>query len=90
MGTLRWEKESSDRYDADAARAVAALKLAQLDAEEAQLALREQALKVERLATHAERAMLLQTTSKQRRTEAEDGTQIRSLRSADPSPDATD
>jgi hypothetical protein len=33
MGTLRWEKESSDRYDADAARAVAALKLAQLDAE---------------------------------------------------------
>jgi hypothetical protein len=52
--------------------------------------LREQALKVERLATHAERAMLLQTTSKQRRTEAEDGTQIRSLRSADPSPDATD
>ena len=89
MGTLRWEKERADRSDAETANSATARKLAQLDAEEAQLALREQALKAERLATHAERAMLLQTTSQRERTEAEGDSEIRNLRSADASPGET-
>jgi circadian clock protein KaiC len=83
MGTLRWEKERADRADAETARIGTARKLAELDAEEAQLALREQALRAERLATHAERALLLQATNQRQRTESQDDSEVRDLRSAD-------
>ncbi len=90
MGTLRWEKERADRAEAETARIVTALKLAQLDAEEAQLALREKALQAERLAGQAERALLLQASSKRQRTEAQDESEVRTLRSADEPPAAAD
>ncbi len=90
MGTLRWEKERADRSDAETAGIVRALKLAQLDAEEAQLELREKALHAERMAKHAERAVLLQASKKRLRTEAQDDSEVRTLRSADASPGSTD
>jgi len=85
MGTLRWEKERADRSDAESARIASALKLAQLDAEEAQLALREQALHAERLARQAERLLLTQASNNRQRTEAQDDSKVRDLRSADAS-----
>jgi circadian clock protein KaiC len=85
MGTLRWEKERADRADAETARIATERKLAQLDAEDAQLALREKALRAERLATHAERSLLLHATNLRQRTEAADDSEIRDLRSADES-----
>ncbi len=89
MGSQRWEKERTDRSDTEISRIVHARKLAQLDADEAQLALREQALHAERLAGQAERELLLQASSKQRRTEAQDDSELRTLRSADAEPDAS-
>jgi len=83
MGTLRWEKERADRSETETARIVTELKLAQLDAEEAQLALREKALQAERQARHAERSLLLQASNKRLRTEAQDESEVRTLRSAD-------
>ena len=52
--------------------------------------LREQALRAERLAKHAERSLLLQTTRQRQRTEAQDDSDVRSLRSADAASDAPD
>lgn len=89
MGSQRWEKERADRSDAETCRMVNARKLAQLDAQEAQLALRERALHAERLAGQAERALLLQASSNRRRTEAQDDSELRTLRSADAAPDAS-
>lgn len=88
MGTLRWEKERADRLRAETVRMIGARKLAQLDANEAQLALREQALQAERLAGQAERALMLQASSRRLRTEAQDDSEVRTLRSADAPHDA--
>lgn len=90
MGTQRWDKERADRSDAEIARMVSAVKLTQLDAEEAQLALREKGLQADRLAKQAERLLLTQANSKRQRTEAQDDSEVRALRSADASPEATD
>ena len=90
MGTLRWEKERSDRSEVETARIVTALKLAQLDAEEAQLELRDKALQAERVAKLAERSVLLQASTKRLRTEAQDDSDVRTLRSADAPSGAVD
>jgi circadian clock protein KaiC len=88
MGTPRWEKERSERLDAENARIADTLKLTQLDAAEAQITLREKALQAERLANHAERTLVQQAGKRRQRTEARDDFDVRTLRSADASPDA--
>ena len=90
MGTQRWDKERADRSDAETARMLSAVKLAQLDAEEAHLALREKGLQADRLGKQAERLLLTQANSKRKRTEAQDDSEVRTLRSADASPDEAD
>jgi circadian clock protein KaiC len=90
MGTLRWEKERADRSDAESARIISARRLAELDADEAQLVLRERALQAERQAGQAERSLLLQASSRRQRILAQDDSEVRALRSADAAGDEVD
>lgn len=90
MGALRRKKERSERHDAESARIADTLKLTRLDAAQARIALREQALQAERLANQAERALIHQLGNLPPRNEARDDFDLRTLRGADASPDSPD
>jgi circadian clock protein KaiC len=83
MGTLRWEKERAEGEAAAALHIAAQLKHVQLDAEEAELAVRLRSLQVELLAKQAEKALLSQATESRERETLRGRTQVQELRGAD-------
>jgi circadian clock protein KaiC len=58
MGTLRWEKETAERLANEVARASGKLKRVKLDAEEAELKVREKSLRTELVAKRVEKILL--------------------------------
>jgi circadian clock protein KaiC len=83
MGTLRWEKESAERVNAELAEVAAQLKQVRLDAEEAELEVRLKAVQTELVAKQVEKALLIRTAESRER-EAERGrSRMAELRGAD-------
>jgi circadian clock protein KaiC len=83
MGTLRWEKERAERAEAVALEMAAKLKKVQLDAEEAELAVRLKSLQVELLAKQAEKALLAKVTETREQEYLRGRTHVQELRGAD-------
>ena len=83
MGTLRWEKERAEGEAAAALNSAAQLKHVQLDAEEAELAVRLKSLQVELVAKQAEKALLAQATESREREYLRGRTLVQELRGAD-------
>lgn len=83
MGTLRWERERSQRAAAEAADVASQLKRVRLDAEEAELQVRAKSLHTELVAKRAERSLLAQTTETSAQESSRGRTRIRELRGAD-------
>ncbi len=83
MGTLRWEKERAERAEATAVSLAAKLKELQLDAEEAELAVRLKSLETELLAKQAEKALLVQATQYREQEYLRGRSQVQELRGAD-------
>lgn len=63
MGTQRWQKERSERIEAESAEVNRELQRVRLDAEEAELAVRLKSLEVELHAKRIEKDLLVRTTS---------------------------
>lgn len=63
MGTMRWEKEKSERVANEVAQVAAELKRVSLDAEEAVLEVRAKSLQTELLAKQVEKTLLARTTT---------------------------
>ena len=83
MGTLRWEKERAEQEAAAALDMAARLKQVQLEAEEAELAVRLKSLQVELLAKQAEKALLKQSTESREREYVRSRHQVQEMRGAD-------
>jgi circadian clock protein KaiC len=83
MGTLRWEKESAERLANEAAEVAAKLNSVKLDAEEAELEVRQKALQVELVAKQVEKALLARTTHTQKGELSRGRTRMLELRGAD-------
>jgi circadian clock protein KaiC len=83
MGTLRWEKERAERAEATAMDMAAKLKEVQLDAEEAELAVRLKSLQTELLAKQAEKTLLAQATQWREQEYLRGRTRVQELRGAD-------
>jgi circadian clock protein KaiC len=83
MGTMRWQKESSERIANEVADVSATLKRVSLDAEEALLEVRAKSLNTELLAKKVEKELLTRTTESRKREQAGGHERIRELRSAD-------
>jgi circadian clock protein KaiC len=83
MGTLRWEKERAERAEAIALNMAAKLKQMQLDAEEAELAVRLKSLEVELVAKQAEKALLAKVTETREQEYQRGRTRVQELRGAD-------
>jgi circadian clock protein KaiC len=83
MGTLRWEKERSERVANETAEAAAKLKRVSLDAEEAELEVRLKALQVELVAKQVEKALLVRSTQSREGELSRGRTQMKELRGAD-------
>jgi circadian clock protein KaiC len=83
MGTLRWEKERAERAEATAMDMAAKLKEVQLDAEEAELAVRLKSLQAELLAKQAEKTLLAQATQWREQEYLRGRTRVQELRGAD-------
>jgi circadian clock protein KaiC len=83
MGTLRWEKETSERLAKEAAEVAARLKRLRLDAEEAELELRVKSLQTELIAKQVEKALMTRTKDGREKEISRDRTQMRELRGAD-------
>jgi circadian clock protein KaiC len=83
MGTLRWQKESEERVANEVGEVAAKLKRIRLEAEEAELQVRLQSLRVELEAKHVEKALLDRTLESRSHESVRDQTRIRELRGAD-------
>jgi circadian clock protein KaiC len=83
MGTLRWEKESAERFANEAAEVAGKLKGVKLDAEEADLRARVHSLQKELVAKQAEMAVLALSTESREKQLSSGRTRIRELRGAD-------
>jgi circadian clock protein KaiC len=83
MGTLRWEKESAERVAHEAAEVAAKLNSVKLDAEEAEIEVRQKALLVELVAKQVEKALLARTTHTHKGELSRGRTRMRELRGAD-------
>jgi circadian clock protein KaiC len=83
MGTLRWEKERSQRAAAESAEVATKLKRVRLDAEEAELQVRVKSLHTELVAKQVERTLLAHTTESYAKESSSGRTRIRELRGAD-------
>jgi circadian clock protein KaiC len=83
MGTLRWEKERSERVANEDAETAAKLKRVRLDAEEAELDVRVQSLQTELVAKQVEKALLARTTESSKGELSRGRTQMKELRGAD-------
>ena len=83
MGTLRWEKERSERVAHEVAETAAALKRVRLDAEEAELNVRLKSLQTELVAKQVEKALLVRSTQSHEGELSRGRTQMKELRGAD-------
>jgi circadian clock protein KaiC len=83
MGTLRWQKESSERISTEVAEVAGKLKRVSLDAEEAVLEVRAKSLQTELLAKQAEKALLVRTTESLKEELSGERIRMRELRGAD-------
>jgi circadian clock protein KaiC len=83
MGTLRWQKESAERFANEVAEVAGKLKRVSLDAEEAVLEVRAKSLKTELIAKQVEKALLVRTTASRKRELSGGRSRIRELRGAD-------
>jgi circadian clock protein KaiC len=88
MGTLRWEKESAARGLEDANKVSAKLRRVQLDAEEAELTVRVNSLRVELEAKQTERALLARTAKTLAGDVPRERNQLEVLRGSDASTSA--
>jgi circadian clock protein KaiC len=87
MGTLRWEKESSERHASELATVTAKLRSLKLEAEEAELQARVKLLEVELAAKLAEKAVLARSAEVHEREQALGRARMRELRGTDVSHD---
>jgi circadian clock protein KaiC len=83
MGTLRWQKESSERVANEVALVEGKLKRVSLDAEEAVLRVRAKSLNTELLAKKVEKALLVRTTESRKRELSGGQSRMQELRGAD-------
>lgn len=83
MGTQRWQKERSERYEAESADVNRDLKRVRLDAEEAELAVRLNSLKVELQAKKVEKTLLVRTSNARRGERMRERNRIGELRGGD-------
>lgn len=83
MGTLRWEKESSERVAKEVAEVAGKLKRVTLDAEEAVLEVRAKSLQTELVAKQVEKTLLARTTQSRKGEISRGHTRIRELRRGD-------
>lgn len=83
MGTLRWQKESTDRVADEVNEVAEKLKRVRLDAEEAELEVRVKSLQVELEAKQVEKALLVRTMESRAGDLSRDRTRMGELRGAD-------
>jgi circadian clock protein KaiC len=83
MGTLRWEKESSERVAHEVSEVASKLKRVSLDAEEAVLEVRAKSLQTELLAKQVEKSLLTRTTQSRKGEMSRGRSRIRELRGGD-------
>lgn len=83
MGTLRWEKERTERAANEATEVARKLKRVRLDAEEAELEVRVKSLQTELVAKQVEKALLVRSTESREGELSRGRTRIRKLRGAD-------
>lgn len=83
MGTLRWQKESSERMTSEVSEVAGKLKRVRLNAEEAELQVRMKSLGVELEAKQVEQELLARTAASQEMESTRGRTRMRELRGAD-------
>src|ERR1700682_2976512 len=83
MGTLRWEKERTERAANEATEVARKLKRVRLDAEEAELEVRVKSLQTELVAKQVEKALLVRSTESREGEMSRGRTRIQKLRGAD-------
>ena len=83
MGTMRWEKESSERVARDVAEVAGQLKRVTLDAEEAVLEVRAKAVQTELLAKQVEKTLLVRSTASRQGELSRGHMRMRELRGGD-------
>lgn len=83
MGTMRWEKELSERRAHEVTEVAGKLKGVLLDAEEAELEVRMRSLQVELSAKQVEKALLERTTASHKGELSKGRSRMRELRGAD-------
>jgi circadian clock protein KaiC len=83
MGTLRWEKESAARREAELAHLSGKHKTVLINAEEAEIAVRIKSLQVELAAKQAEKALLSRSSAREAGEVSQGRTRMRELRGAD-------
>jgi circadian clock protein KaiC len=83
MGTLRWEKESAERREAEMTYISGKHKTMLITAEEAEIAVRIKSLQVELEAKQAEKAMLSRSSAREAGEVSQGRTRMRELRGAD-------
>jgi circadian clock protein KaiC len=83
MGTMRWEKESSERVTGEMAEVARQLKRVTLDAEEAELVVRMKSLQTELIAKQVEKTLLTRATAGRKQEASRGRTRMRELRGAD-------
>ncbi len=83
MGTLRWQKENSERASAEVAEAGRKFKRLRVEAEEAELHVQIKSLEVALAAKKAEKELLARTTAHSKGVVSRKRTRMRELRGAD-------
>ncbi|MCE9660784.1 MAG: circadian clock protein KaiC [Burkholderiales bacterium] len=83
MGTMRWEKESSERVTGEVAEVARQLKRVTLDAQEAELVVRMKSLQTELIAKQVEKTLLTRATEGRKKDASRGHTRMRELRGAD-------
>lgn len=87
MGTMRWEKESSERHAAEVAAVTARLQNVKLEAEQAELEARVKLLQVELAAKVSEKAVLARSAEAHQREQSAGRQRMRELRGSDVAPE---
>lgn len=90
MGTMRWEKESSERHAKEVATVTAKLKTVKLEAEEVELEARLRALQVELTAKQTEKAVLARSAEVHEQELILGRERMRVLRGSDVAPELVD
>lgn len=83
MGTLRWEKERTERVAVEVAEVAAKLKRVRLDAEEAAIEVRLKSLQIELVAKQVEKELMTRATAIQERDLIRGDDHMRELRGGD-------